>query len=530
MVKSERNIFTRSYWVGTLDARPLALFRILFGLLLLKDALYHIPLATYFYSDNGVLPRQVLLNVTRVHRFSLLDALSQPWMVQAFFFCWVACAFCLTIGYKTNWAKAINFILILSVQERNPFVNDGADDLMRLLSFWILFAPIAHAYSVDRWLQADKQTHSIKPSFINALPVRIMQVQIALVYICATLFKLVTEIETWRMGLGTFYALQLKNFTLPFGDSVFVNAPEIFFYITSHSTLIIEGAFCFFVFLPVLQPRLKAVGLFLGAGLHLTIAILMSIPNFSMVMIISYVLFFEPAWVIRVESLARSAVRYVGALFGINRLGEPPIKEHSPPFGESEDVAPENVWRLRSIIDWVSQFIAVICLVAVIWWNLTTIEIYELPLVPHMPTNAKSVMQVAGLYQKWSMFSPQPPKEYGWITVPGKFEDGTSLDLMTGEPIDDVMTRYFWGPSARMKKYEENLIFDENGDVLRGALAKYYCRAYNIETVLPEGEQLATLEIHYKWRDSVHIDEPRVERPLQDKMLWKHWCFAEYEY
>ncbi|HLA43476.1 MAG TPA: hypothetical protein VJZ27_08585 [Aggregatilineales bacterium] len=98
---------------------------------------------------------------------------------------------------------------------------------------------------------------------------------------------------------------------------------------------------------------------------------------------------------------------------------------------------------------------------------------------------------------------------------------------MTGKSERDVFLRWFWGPDARWKKYISNI--QENAyEPLLSAWGSHYCREYNIEKALPEGERLATLEILLIWRHSYAPGEPL--NPFQTRMLWKHWCYPEYEY
>ena len=76
------NLFGRRFWLGEVDSRPLALFRICYAALLLKDALYHLPLAERLYSDQGILPRYALFSLRYAsYRFSLMDALGPAALV-----------------------------------------------------------------------------------------------------------------------------------------------------------------------------------------------------------------------------------------------------------------------------------------------------------------------------------------------------------------------------------------------------------------------------------------------------------------
>src|SRR5688500_13011862 len=76
------NFFRREYWFGQVDTRPLSIFRILFGLVLIKDALFHLALAPWFYSDDGIVPRSALTTMIRTYRFSLMDSIRFTWMAD----------------------------------------------------------------------------------------------------------------------------------------------------------------------------------------------------------------------------------------------------------------------------------------------------------------------------------------------------------------------------------------------------------------------------------------------------------------
>src|SRR5215813_11688324 len=106
---SPNNFTSRAFWFGTIDSRPLSAFRICFALLLLKDALYHIPIASIFYGDHGVLPRTVLWDgLAGPNHFSLMDALANDWMVVLFFIIWAGVALCLLVGYRTWLMSVLN--------------------------------------------------------------------------------------------------------------------------------------------------------------------------------------------------------------------------------------------------------------------------------------------------------------------------------------------------------------------------------------------------------------------------------------
>jgi hypothetical protein len=635
--------FSRQYWFGMVDSRPLSVFRIFFALLLLKDALYHIPLAHWFYSDNGLFPRLVLWDgFSRPDRFSLMDALPHAWMAQGFFMAWALVLICLCLGYRARLMAVLNFVMILSIHERNLLVIDGADHVMRLLSFWMMFVPLAQYYSLDavrgRWYKyrisrnlADLRAPE-EPRRTFAFPLRMLQIQIGLVYVFAFVLKLTGDI--WPNGDALYYALQLKSLTLPTGDWLFDHAPLGFLRLLTFGGLVVEGSFVPLVFAP--NRYLRLAGLILGTIFHLGIAFLFSIPNFSAVMIVSFLCFFAPEWIERIDRVLRLPSRpllktrpimgnrvnnsgffqflsrgrdksrpydwrtvlfvgtqYIASTAFINqnpnaaqpfaelpaKLSIPLPSPNSPLWialastrhseievaSESEPVMARQIaahfplsrlwaWALPRFYSWprippmpapeqdspipprVSPLWARMLLVVllaplmilVLRWNLQSIWLGDKPLIAEMQGTPRHVLQYLSLTQSWNMFAPYPLQWDGWITMPGKFEDGREVDLLTGAPEDqENMARYFAGWNVRWKKYAENLYRYENPDLLR-TWARYYCRLHNDILDLPVGERLATLEIHFNWRQSTAPGESLT--PYEPYLLWWHWCYDEYEY
>jgi hypothetical protein len=300
------NFLRPGYWFGEIDSRPLSVFRIFFALLLLKDALYHIPLSYWFFSDDGLVPREVLWDgLARINRFSLMDTLPYAWEAALFFVLWAVILVLLAVGWRTRWMTILNFIFLLSVHERNIYILTGADTVLRVMAFWAMFIPLGQYYSLDamqaRWRRylhthdlADLRA-SAPPRTAFAFPIRMIQIQLAIVYFFTWALKLPGS--AWVQGDALHYALQLQTLTLPTGDWLRDNLPLPLLRLGTWYSLLAEGLFVPLVFLPLFQPFLRGVGLLLTGLMHLGIAVLMSIQDFSLVMWICYLVLFMPEWI-----------------------------------------------------------------------------------------------------------------------------------------------------------------------------------------------------------------------------------------
>ena len=331
MYSHSYNFLRPAYWFGEVDARPAGLFRILLALILLKDAVYHLFISRTFYSDSGIVPLHVVETVSRKTRFSLLDAAHEHWMAQLFIVLWIVVVMGLLLGYRTRTMAVLNFIMIVSIHERNTFVLNGADTVLRVMSFWAIFLPLGAHYSIEavqrRWRRFawTNQTADLRveaePRMAFALPLRLAQIQIVVVYTFTFILKLPGDI--WTGGDALHFALQIRSLTLPTGDFFLANSPAWILEYLTYGTLVMEGAFVFLVFLPFFQPVLRGLGLLSGFALHAGIALLMSVPNFSMTMISTYTLFFPPAWVLALEHWAMRPNRARQLMLTFNPLDRP---------------------------------------------------------------------------------------------------------------------------------------------------------------------------------------------------------------
>lgn len=298
--KTVENIFDWRYWLGEIDTRWLSIFRILFSLVLLKDAIYHLVLAEIFYSDVGVVPRVNLFDgLVRVPRFSLMDAIGEPWLATLFFIVWIIVLIGLLLGYRTRLMTILNFIIILSVHERNGYILTSADTLMRVMCFWMMLAPMGQYYSLDAIRQGWRQFKSAgqpvddRPRTAFALPIRLMQWQLVIVYVCTAYLK--TQGALWVNGDALHYIAQINTMLTPMGEGLRL-LPAVLLKMMTYYSMLAEIAIPLLLLSPFFWRWSRAFAFSLALTLHGGIALMLSIPDFSIVMLLCYLPFFDPAW------------------------------------------------------------------------------------------------------------------------------------------------------------------------------------------------------------------------------------------
>lgn len=505
-------------WVGRVESRPLSLFRIALGALLLKNALYLIPVAHLFYSDEGLVPRAQFWAAPAqvgLGQFSLLNRVGTSWGAVLFFGAWAMVALALLVGYRTRLMTVLNYAIWLSVLHRNPFSLHAPDHVLLLLSFWVLFLPLDHHYTLQHWFAWRRQqgasdhatlcyTNREPAQTTYAFPVRIIQLQIALIY-CFTSYTKWQGLY-WRTGEALFYTFQQQSFLSPVGLWLSATAPLWLYHLLTWATLLIEAGFPLLVFLPVGQPWAKAVGLTLAASLHLGIAITMAIPDFSLVMVSSYLLFFEPEWVRWLERQ------------GWRRLRLPPTALPGQP------VTPVPPRWPQVISQGMLTGILLLLLTAAMWGGFTRIAATTGKVSRAEPPLLAAINQQLHLASPWSMFAYRQRPRSGWLVIEGEFAAGGRQLLYTGIDQRSGQPTWVWGPGARLRFFEQRLLWAFPEPLLH-AWGAYYCRLYNRAPTPSTAGQLIQVDIHRRYHWTHAPSEPPA--PDEDDHLWRYSCLTK---
>ena len=489
MAQTDQHSLQRGFWFGQTGTRSLSLFRILFSLLLLRDAIYHLFLIEKFYLDQGMFPlsiRDELMPIAKGLASSYV--FSSSVIAYCWFLGWIAALLCLLIGYRTRLMSVLSFIFLVVIHLRNPYILNGADTVFRVLSFWILFLPLDRHYTIFK---------TNAGSFTYSFPLRMIQLQAALIYLMTGIFKQYGV--TWKQGTAVYYAMQLDSLLLPSGSWLFQIAPSWLMYFLNYYVLFAELAFLPLVFLPFIQPGAKIIALVLCGLMHLGIFVFMSIPNFALVMIFSYVLFLEERWIITLE---RKISRF--------KLVQWLTNSHS----ENESLTPErhSANRSRQLLITCFLSLAMFIVFASLYDAIINKGSYK-----RVPTDVSwsALVRVISLNQNWRIFAPNPFWKESWVEVQGLQSDGSKQTIYPVNPREDGPPRRYLGPDMRLKKYESNLLHDHGREALLKGFANYFCR----DTRQTHFERIVVLN-HYR---TSHAPGER-RSPIQTTKLFDKYC------
>lgn len=145
------------HWLSAIfgiDVRALAAFRIGLAGILLIDLWNRSYDLVAHYSDAGILPRLARMELydhgaAQRLWWSLHMASGEVVFQFALFAVAAACALGLLIGYRPRLMSLFSWILLVSLQNRNPMLLQGGDVLLRSLVLWSIFLPTGAVCSVD---------------------------------------------------------------------------------------------------------------------------------------------------------------------------------------------------------------------------------------------------------------------------------------------------------------------------------------------------------------------------------------------
>ncbi|SFB68981.1 hypothetical protein SAMN05444422_101203 [Halobiforma haloterrestris] len=447
-----------------IDARALAAFRIALGLTLLFDALHRSRNLVAFYTDRGVLPRDLHATRSWTADYSLHMLSGEPWAQALLFACTAVLAVAVIVGYRSRFALLLSLVLVVSVQFRNPLVLNGADRLFREMLVLALFLPLGSRWGIDACGRgresgdtASRDEHSgpdgtdgLVPDTLIATPATAA----ALVY-AVTLFannaSLKHEGDTWMTGEALLYALRQDHMTILVGNHL-ANYPPLlevggyvwFWLLTASPLLLVVAGWA----------RLLYAGVFLAtvAGMSVSVAVGL-FPALLATLLLSFLP--TPVW----DGLERgggAVLERLGVRDGlrraVRRIDAPPRLRSRLP-----DSARRTWAELRSVV------LGAVLIFVVLWsiGMLGYVDTFE-------PVDSLDPRD-----HQWGMFAPDPSTSYGWYTVAAETGEGRKdvlqdAELQSGTPPDASETL----PDFRWRRYMNSLSeSDERAD----RFAEYMC-------------------------------------------------------
>jgi hypothetical protein len=466
-----------------IDPRSLAAVRIGFGAIIVIDLAFRASRLRAAYTDAGAVPRAMLdpwLTDT-IAPFHLLSG-DVRWEAALFAIAAVA-GVCLLIGFHTRIAAVVSWLLLTSLQVRNPFLLNFGDHILRVTMFWALFLPLDRFWSVD----ARRAGRPASTEPVCSVASAAFLLQVCVIYFFTAILK--SGPDWHEDGTALYYAMQLDWLVLPLGTWL-----REYFAITkliTRATLVLEFVGPFLLILPIWPLRLAAALAF--ASLHLGISATLRLGVFPWIDV-TVLLAFVP----------REAWDWL--LGRVARAGDAAPRENAGPqaaFRRAGSVAGSAA--LAALLGYV-----LLHNVAGVWSTLV------------LPESTERGLRMIGLGQKWLMFTPNVPKIDGWFVMPAKSAEGRLIDVSPHGP-----TLRWTKPtrisadfeSARWGQYLHQVSNLSANGSLRRAWVRWLCRDWN--DAHPASEQIERIDVYFVTEQS---ELPGREQPVAPHFLASHAC------
>ncbi|HXW18016.1 MAG TPA: HTTM domain-containing protein [Candidatus Acidoferrales bacterium] len=287
---------------------PIALFRILYGLMVLATLILLRPDWFAWYGAHAWMSVSTMHALEPGHRLNLLSVLPQKdaW-IGVFFWVFLGSVLCLLLGFLTRLNSIVVFLCLVSIQQRNLYILHGGDSFLRVSGFFLMFAPAGAALSVDRLIRIwrGKEGAEVRPRAPWAQ--RMIQFELAILYFATFCWKI--QGAPWAQGTALYYVYhvdELQRFPVP---SWFLR-PTIL-KIGTWAGLALEFSLGVLIWVRELRYYLLAMGVIF----HLWLEYSINVPMFQWDVLSAYVLFIEPNDLTRAWNWLRERVT--------KRLGTP---------------------------------------------------------------------------------------------------------------------------------------------------------------------------------------------------------------
>lgn len=453
------------------DVRALAAFRVGLAVLLLIDVMDRARDLGAHYSDFGVLPRSAVLEL-HAHPawFSLYYLNGTTVFAAVLFLLTAACALALLFGWRTRLMTIAAWVLLVSLQNRNPLVLQGGDVLFRMLFFWAMFLP---------W-EADRKT-------VASAATAALLLQLVMLYVFTGLLKTGPE---WHRDLSAVsYALRIDQLATPFGRWLlhFPESLKMATWVTWR--LEVFASLLFLLPWAPLRLILFAVFFLFQMGLGLTFRV----STFPWISTVAMLPFLPSAFWDWLDARRKRWRAFDGTVSASGSLWS------------------GSIWGTLAVLFF---------LVYALMWNVSLLPRSKIGI----PAGLRWVGAFFRVDQYWNMFAPYPLKDDGWFVIPGALAGGREVELFRGGRTPVSWDKPKWVAydykNQRWQKYMMNLWLKEHTKS-RLYFAKYLCRSWN--TNHSGEETLNKLKIYFLREDTL----PDGEKPPEKVLLWDHDCFGK---
>ncbi len=418
----------------------IALFRLGLAFVVVADLILRSSDILMLYSDEGLLPRGVLLSAD--NGFSIYHCSGSVVGAGILMLMAAVVALCFGAGVWAPWSGVVSFLMLVSLHNRNPMVLNSGDSLLVSLHFFSLFLPSGNLFK--KQLPVCRELH-------HYTAVLGVVVQMSAMYFFSAFWKFG---EGWLdSGQAIFYAIHQD--TIAWGGAAYLKlVPVGLLQIVTFSILIFEYFFALAVWLPWRKGHLRVVLIILAVIFHLVLLqATFRLGIFSWVAACGWLIFL-PA-----------------SVLGKDFFNESPSTTGGVSLGRSICAA------LCSFCLYLLMFLSVFGMGQRVFAAKQGVGIESVGEVADL-----ALLDWLGLNQDWILFAPDAPIEDDSFQLILTYHDGRHVDYLSGQEVyadslENVprMNALSY-PSARWRRFLSSLAQQLEGSPVPQAVAGSFIR------------------------------------------------------
>jgi hypothetical protein len=295
-------VLGRWQWLNEwIPAERVAALRIVTGVALVVDILVgYVPHLDTLFSAEALGGRDQFAHQFRDGHFywSILRWLPESWGPTALLMAWLGSAIALIIGWRPLLAGLVAWACAVSFFNINVWINNSGDRLRVTLCLMVAASCSGAVWGIG----SVRRTGESRPVLVPGWPVKVLLVQLAVLYFFSGLYKVASE--QWRSGYVMYYAAHDLAWSLAPAQSS--KLPIWVHQLSTWITLAWELGF------PILVAMrgTRAATLWLGVIFHLATFVTLEVGAFAIYSIVYYVAFLpweRLRWTSRRSAQARAA-------------------------------------------------------------------------------------------------------------------------------------------------------------------------------------------------------------------------------
>ncbi|MGN6546500.1 MAG: HTTM domain-containing protein [Aureliella sp.] len=277
------------FWFAPRAPHTLAMIRILCGAMLVYVHLIWLTQANDFFGPHAWIDGATvrLLHELDYSR-SYLSYISNVWIIGAHELIAMAVCAAMMLGFKTRLAIPIAWFMTLMVCHRQTGALFGLDQMVMMLSMYLIFCPCGAVYSLDAWLERRRSGVDAEPDASVAINVvtRLIQVHLCIIYLFGGLSKL--RGDFWWEGSAMWWSI--VNYEYQSLDVTWLGRSPFLIALVTHATVFWETFYAALVWPRLTRPLVLAMAVLVHGG----IALFLGMPTFGTIMIVANLAFIEP--------------------------------------------------------------------------------------------------------------------------------------------------------------------------------------------------------------------------------------------